>query len=66
MMEGIIIQQLHDAYLSAARIVSKYGDAYLPVFNRLHQEVQKQKESEEIKAIALAVASGINRHDGVR
>ncbi len=66
LIESITIDKLHGANLIAARIVAKYGDAYLPVFNRLHKEVQKQKESEEIKNIALTVASGISNTYGVR
>lgn len=55
-VDGITIEQLREAYQIAAEVVARYGDAYLPVFNRLHQEMEKVKEMERMKSLALNVA----------
>lgn len=62
-VEGITVEELQASYRSAAKIVARYGDAYLPVFKRLHEEVQKLERASEIKTIALSVASAINNPD---
>jgi hypothetical protein len=56
-IEGITEKQLLEAYRIAAEIVSRYGDAYLPVFERLHMEVQKLNATSDLKSIALIMAS---------
>lgn len=57
LIDRITKDQLMNYYHLAARIVSLYGDAYLPVFKRLHDEVEKIKCDENIKTLALTVAS---------
>lgn len=56
-IEGITEEQLREAYKIAADIVARYGDAYLPVFERLHKEVQKLNVASDLKSIALNIAS---------
>jgi hypothetical protein len=56
-IDGITKEQLMKCYHLAASIVSLYGDAYLPIFKRLHDEVEKIKCNENIKTLALTVAS---------
>jgi hypothetical protein len=63
-MTGITKQQLLEAYRIAAQVVALYGDAYLPAFERLHKEMEKCNQSDEIKTIALNIASGIINADG--
>lgn len=50
-------EDLRTAYEVAARLVGEHGDQYLPLFQRLDQEVQHQREKETLKNRALAVAS---------
>ena len=52
-----------NAYKTAAKIVIKFGDAYLPTFQRLHDEVQKRQQQQQIKTLALSIANGIIIND---
>jgi hypothetical protein len=56
---GLLCDKLERAYRIAAEIVAKYGDSYLPVFERLHREMIKVTESQSVRNIALNVASGV-------
>ena len=47
---------LEEAYQIMARIVRDYGDKYLPVFKRLHEEREVRKANQGLKDIALQVA----------
>jgi hypothetical protein len=44
---------LEECYLKMARIVKDFGDQYLPIFERLHQEMEQRKMQQDMKAIAL-------------
>jgi hypothetical protein len=57
---GITKEQLMTCYHLAAKAVSLYGDSYLPVFKRLHEEVEKTKQNEDMKSLALILISGNN------
>ncbi len=50
------IDKLRKAHYAAAKIVEKLGDAYLPFFERIHQELMEAEKKEDLKAIALNVA----------
>lgn len=50
-------EKLYHFYHVAAEVVSKYGDAYLPVFKSLHNEMQASNKDAQIKYIALRLAS---------
>ena len=50
------------AYFIIAGIVTKYGDTYLPVFKRIHEEQQQRQANVDLKAIALQVLSTPKRH----
>ena len=52
-------EQIKHAYQIAAKVVRLHGDKYLPIFQRLHIEMEKIKQNEQIKAIALSVSSDI-------
>ncbi len=44
------------AYQLLARIVSKYGGRYLPLFERLHREVKKYENQDDLLQLAKQVA----------
>ena len=52
----ITLTQLQTAYKIAAKVVTQYGDVYMPIFKRLHEEVDKRMAEEKLKNIALQVA----------
>ncbi|MCH5716689.1 hypothetical protein [Niabella hibiscisoli] len=54
---SISFYELEQAYKIAARIVAVFGDAYLPSFQRLHEEVQKRNKQQSLKSIALDIAN---------
>lgn len=54
--QKVTLQQLREGYKITAKIVSTYGDKYLPIFKRLHDEMEKRMAEETLKNIALQVA----------
>jgi hypothetical protein len=54
------LEKLEHAYQIAAKVVSLYGDAYLPIFERLHLDLEDQKKNRDLKRIALDTASAYN------
>ena len=48
-----------DAYCIAAQVFKKYGDKYLPIFERMHHEREKRKSAHFLKQLALQVAEGV-------
>lgn len=56
-------ETFNTAYMIIAGIVTKYGDAYLPVFKRMHEEKQQRQANADLKAIAaLTLASQCSSH----
>jgi hypothetical protein len=49
-------ERLHDAYRTMAQIVSLHGEAYLPIFARLHEEFECRKGEKSMLRIAEDVA----------
>lgn len=47
------------AYNIAAQIVSIYGEEYLPIFERIHQELEKFKHKNTMLQYALAVSNDV-------
>ena len=45
-----------ECYKTAARIVKKYGEVYLPIFERMHTERQKRKKNKNLIEQAINVA----------
>lgn len=43
---------LESAYLIIAGIVTAHGEKYLPVFKRIHEEVQERKAQKNLLSIA--------------
>lgn len=51
--EEITIELLEKARMISAKIVEKYGDAYLPIFIRVQNEIELRKSQQSYKEIAL-------------
>jgi hypothetical protein len=49
-------ERLEDAYRTMAEIVSLYGETYLPIFARLHEELECRKGEKSMLRIAEEVA----------
>lgn len=56
MNNEISLDDLTRAVKIAARVVVLYGDVYLPIFNRLHSELEKAKENLGAKESAIQLA----------
>ena len=56
MSKEISLEDLTRAVKIAARVVVLYGDVYLPIFNRLHSELEKAKENLGAKEAAIQLA----------
>jgi len=52
---------LEKAYKLSAKIVELFGDQYLPLFLRLHGEMQKVSSQLDKKNLALEVAKAYNQ-----
>ena len=52
----ISFESLKTAYLQAAKIVSIYGDKYLPIFERLEKEYIERNKKRDVLQRALKVA----------
>lgn len=50
------LRDLEKALKIAARVVVMYGEVYLPVFNRLHSEVEKMKAVQDKESLAIQLA----------
>jgi hypothetical protein len=50
-------EQLEEATRVAAQVVEKYGDVYLPIFNRMLSELEKFDEAETQKAKIKEIVS---------
>lgn len=55
-LNQITKEELERGLKIAARVVSLYGEPYLPVFNRLLKEVEKLKDRQEKESIAIKLA----------
>jgi len=52
-------ENIEKAYIIMAQIIQKYGDKYLPIFKRIHEEREARKANQDLKNIALQVASNM-------
>ena len=50
-------EAVEEAYKIMARIVRDYGEKYLPVFKRLHDEHEERKAKRDLTNIALKIAA---------
>lgn len=56
MANNVSDAELEHALKIAARVVVLYGDAYLPVFNRMHREFEVRKNAKEKENLAHQLA----------
>ena len=47
---------LHKAYIQSAHIISKYGDKYLPIFERIEREYNSAVERDALLTKAKNIA----------
>ena len=52
------LEELHHLREIAAKVVALYGDAYLPIFECVHRELEMRKQQTDLKMLALKVAAG--------
>jgi hypothetical protein len=55
--ETVTDARLDEAYVVMAGIIRNGGDKYLPIFKRLHEEREVRRARNDLKQIALQVAS---------
>lgn len=55
--EELTMEELYECYNSLARIVKKYGNEYLPLFERVHNEIEMRKKKNRLLDIAMDVAN---------
>ncbi|MES1226212.1 MAG: hypothetical protein ABUT20_62630 [Bacteroidota bacterium] len=48
--------EIFEARKLAAKVVALYGDLYLPIFNRLHEELIANEQRNKLKELALEIA----------
>jgi hypothetical protein len=57
MSDQLSLSQIKRAYHQAAKIVARYGDKYLPIFERMEEEYKKRVEHKNIVDKAKKIAS---------
>ena len=58
--DDILEQQLNQARICAAQIVSRFGDIYLPIFERLSKELDVLQTRKQARNLALSIANTFN------
>ncbi|MGI1678758.1 MAG: hypothetical protein K6L75_08510 [Cellvibrionaceae bacterium] len=56
MSEKLTLVEIETAYIQAAKIVHRYGDVYLPIFERLEMERETYIKAEEMLTRAKRIA----------
>ncbi|MFD1258576.1 hypothetical protein ACFQ3S_17350 [Mucilaginibacter terrae] len=56
----ITLERIKAAYQASAKIVALYGDIYLPLFERMHQELKKAEAAVDLKTLALQIGGNQN------
>lgn len=56
----IRFEDIMDAYQVMARIVSQHGENFLPLFQRLHDEIEKRKSQFDLMKLADKIAKQKN------
>lgn len=51
--------KLNIAYAQSAKLVQLYGETYLPIFKRLHDEIERLKAKRSLQEKALQIAAGM-------
>jgi hypothetical protein len=50
-------QELEKCYIIISKIITKYGEVYLPIFERIHNERQLRAKKQDMLSIALSVVN---------
>jgi len=58
--EDVTYEMLKESYINMAHIVKAYGDHYLPIFERLHQEIQIRKKKDKMLNLAISLSNKNN------
>lgn len=53
----VTLADLEDGYRKIAILIDRYGDVYLPIFIRLHKEIEAKREAEKFKLLAMKVVN---------
>lgn len=61
MSDQLSLEQIKRAYHQAAKIVARYGDKYLPIFERLEKEYNERKDKVKTLKRAIQIAE---KHTG--
>lgn len=54
--DDVTMRELYECYNKLACIIKQHGDEYLPLFERVHNEIESRKEKSRMVDIALRVA----------
>ena len=49
-------EQLRECYAVMAEVITRYGDCYLPIFERIHKELETRKERQALLDKALKLS----------
>lgn len=60
------VRELIDARDKCAHIIAKYGERYLPIFERLEKEIGIKKEREKYLKKALEIATQNDTHNATQ
>jgi len=53
----LTIEELENTLSALAVIIKLHGDAYLPIFRRIYEELQTARQNQDIRDIALKLVS---------
>lgn len=56
-VDAITLSELEEGYKTIALMIRHYGDIYLPIFIRLHKEIEAKRNSQMFKSLAMKVAN---------
>ncbi len=54
------MEKLEQAYSLMAVVIRDYGVKYLPIFKRLHEEMEAVKARRDLQSIALQIAKDVS------
>ena len=54
--KDVTLPMLKEAYTVAAKAVADHGEVYLPIFERLHNEIEERQARDKMLAAAIEIA----------
>lgn len=60
------LERIIEARNRCAEIIAKYGDRYLPIFERLENEIATQKEKQKLLNKAILLGSKNSTHNSTQ